>query len=163
MVDFLPQYNIYKPNTVGTGSGAQFKLTKIRDKDEFTMFLEMARQLSENPKAKIMDWDNTKVTIKLGLPDLEKIIHTLELKKSITKTREKEIVANLFHKNNSGSTTLNLKINDQQPGFYLTVSQAKEGQKKRFVSIPITPEESTGLKIALKIAFQRILGWPLPS
>ena len=162
-MDYLPLYSIYKPNTKGTGSAAQFSLSAKRDdkgNESWIIFLNMGKQDKNDPKNSEMDWGNTKIIMKLGMIDLQKIIHTLDLKKTQQKNKEMVIACDLFHKSKKGSTILNLKLNkNPYPGFYMIVSQQFDGQEKKQVGLSISPDESTGLKIVLERAFLKMLQW----
>lgn len=148
------QYAIYKPAKSGNGSAVQFKLSEKKD----TVFLYAGKQLNKESKA--MDWDKDKVIIiALKLPDLQSLIHTLELKKSRQKSGELEIGCELYHQTDKGSKTIKLATNAQQPGFYMTIFFKPSDGDNRNVGIPITPEESTGLSLALKDAFVKILNF----
>lgn len=148
------QYAIYKPAKSGNGSAIQFKMSDKKD----TLFLYAAKQKSKDSKE--MDWDeNKRIIIALKVPDLQSIIHTLDSKKSKQKNGDLGIGCELYHQNEQGSKTIKINPNPQQPGFYMTVFFNPNDGDKRNVAIAITPEESTGLNLALKDAFVKIIDW----
>ncbi len=168
-MDFLPDYAIYKPAKSGNGSGAQFKLTVKESEGNKgrVVFLEMGKQKSKDGKQ--MDWSpKSKLMMALQIPDLQSIIHALSLNKSYDRNKkEMNIGCELYHqKEGKGNTILKLNVNEKQPGFYMTLSYKPENEtaeekygSKRAIGIPITPEESTGLKIVLTQALIKVQCW----
>lgn len=168
-MDFLSDYAIYKASKSGNGSGAQFKLTidEREGNKKRLVFLEMAKQKDKDGKS--MEWGQKKsLMMALKIPDLQTIIHTLDLKQSYDRNRKKmNIGCELYHQiEHKGNTILKLNVNEKQPGFYMTLSYkpANDTAKEKYglqrsIGIPITPEESTGLKIVLTQALIKVQGW----
>ena len=86
---------IYKPRkSISGGAVAQFKLGAQRD----CMFLELAPQVRPMGDSKPYDWDESRITVKLGHSDIGKLLALLNGRlplESDPKTPDLE----LFHKN----------------------------------------------------------------
>ncbi len=153
---FTKPYAIYKPNRKKTGGAVQFQYNKQKN----LFFLEAAPQIDE----KMFGWKEKKITVKLEMVDLEKLIHTLDGKKSKQKSKDNKVVlgvaCSLYHQTDKGNKIIDLRINDQYPGtFYFSVSSKPTGGSPQKVGIAITFEEASGLSIVLKTAFGKLLGW----
>lgn len=148
--------SIYKPNSKLTGSVFQFKLAH----DDTCMFLECAKQNAPMDSSRPYDWEN-KVIMKLGLPDISKLLMYLKLNKP-------GVPIKLFHEspNSAGNKTLELKYQEYKgrPGYYATCSWQKDkGEQALRVSVPITMDEAEILKVALSMGIEVILGWRTPT
>jgi hypothetical protein len=143
---------IYKPKkSITGGSVLQLKLGSQRD----CMFLELAPQVRDWKDSKPYDWDEQRITVKLGPVDIGKFLAlfngTLPLAKDAN-----EPDLQLFHKNPKGNKVL--KIKKQPRGYYVKVS-VKEGPKQFAVAVPVAWDEAELLKVALNRGYEIILGW----
>lgn len=156
--DFL---GIYKANRNKNGAVAQFKLAGERvdargDKiPPSCMFLELAKQVRPMDDAKPYDWENTKITVKLGETDIGKLLSLLNGTLPLQEDPKKEDLM-LFHQNQNGNKII--KFKKQSRGYYMKVS-VKEGSKSDAIALPISWDEAELLKIALQRGYQIILGW----
>lgn len=137
---------IYKANKKVTGAVAQFKMAGNNE----CMFLELAKQTGDMDSSKPYDWDNTKITVKLGIPDITKMM-------AYFAGNDTEPLK-LFHKNDKGSKTIEMVWQDQYKNFYLKVT-AKEGEDLRSIAIPISLDEVQLLKVGFTKGLELILGW----
>jgi hypothetical protein len=142
---------IYKPNRNNNGSVAQFKLGSERN----CMFLEMAKQVRPMDDSKPYDWENTRITIKLGEVDIGKLLALFNGALPPSPDANKPDLS-LFHENAKGNKVINLKKQDR--GYYMKVS-VKEGEKQDQIAIPISWDEAELLRIALARGYEIILGW----
>lgn len=142
---------IYKPKkNINGGAVAQLKLGGQRD----CMFLELAPQIRPMNDSKPYDWDESRITIKLGPTDIGKLM--ILLNGVLPSKGENEPDLELFHKNPKGNKVI--KIKRQAHGYYLKVSM-KEGEKQVSVAIPIAWDEAELLLVALRRGYEIILGW----
>ena len=146
--DFI---GIYKANKNNNGAVAQFKLGSEKD----CMFMELAKQVRPMRDSKPYDWENTKITVKLGDADIGKLL-ALFNGTLPTETDPTKPDLFLFHKNAKGNKMIKLK--KQARGYYMKVS-ISEGDRKDAVALPISWDEAELLKIALTKGYEIILGW----
>ena len=137
---------IYKPNKKVTGGVAQFKLGNRDD----CMFLEIAKQTAAMDSDRPYDWENTKIVVKLGIPDITKMMAYFRL--------SPEAPLKLFHKNTKGSKTIELKWQDNYKSYYLSVS-SKEGDVLKRAALPIGLDEVELLMVGFSRALEIILRW----
>lgn len=145
---------VYKPSKDfknRPGSVAQFKLGGQLD----CMFLEMAKQIRPMDDPKPYDWENTRVTIKLGEVDIGKMLALFRQTLPLNPDPQKEDLM-LYHENAKGNKVIKFKV--QERGFYMKVS-VKEGDKTDQISIPISFDEAELIRIALEEAYRIMLGW----
>ena len=121
---------IYKPNKKVTGGVAQFKLGNRND----CMFLEIA-----------------KLIVKLGIADITKMMAYFRLANPGAPLK-------LFHKNDRGSKTIELKWQDSYKSYYLSVS-SKEGDVLKRAALPIGLDEVELLLVGFNRALEIILRW----
>ncbi len=140
-------FKLYKANKNNTGAALQLDLNTYKK----AVFLDCAKQKAE----RVFDWDN-KLTMKLSIQDISKILSVLENKVGTTK---------LFHQPSKGEyeNTKNVKnnvleITKSQYGYSMRVSQQNtEGVSAIMITINI--EESILISILLKRAVKKICGW----
>lgn len=143
---------IYKPRKAITGGAVmQLKLGSKRD----CMFLEVAPQIRDMDDPKPYDWENQRLTIKLGPTDIGKLIAMFDGVAPVEQDAGKPDLE-LFHKNDKGNKVI--KAKRQDTGFYFKFS-AKEDGKTVQLAIPVSWDESVLLSIALKRAYEVMLGW----
>lgn len=142
---------IYKANRNNNGSVLQVKLANKRD----CMFFELAKQVRPMDDSKPYDWENTRITVKLGEGDIGKLLALFGGTWPLAPDPKKEDLM-LFHKNAKGNKVI--KIKKQQRGYYLKVS-VKEGERQDAIAVPIAWDEAELIKIALKRGYEIILGW----
>lgn len=138
---------IYKPNKKVTGGVAQFKLGNRDD----CMFLEIAKQTDTMDSGKPYDWLNTKIVVKLGIADITKMMAYFRLSSPQSPLK-------LFHKNDKGSKTIELKWQDNYKSYYLSVS-SKEGDILKRAALPIGLDEVELLMVGFNRALEIILRW----
>lgn len=147
---------IYKANKKMTGSVAQFKIAR----DNSCMFLELAKQIGDMDSKMPYDWENSKITVKLGIPDITKMMNFFR------RGGEAEALK-LFHQNDKGSKSIELSWQEKYNTFYLKVSakekmKDKEGKEKeelRSVAVPIGLDEVELLMVGFTRGLELILGW----
>lgn len=144
---------IYKPNKNMNGSVAQFKLGNNRD----CMFLEMAKQVRPMDDPKPYDWENTRITIKLGEVDIGKLLALFNGALPPNQDPNKEDLA-LFHENAKGHKVIKIKRQDR--GYYMKVSVKEDGKQDQ-IAIPISWDEAELVRIALTRGYELMLGWQL--
>ena len=147
--------NIYKPNSRQTGAAVQFKMANNDD----CMFLECSKQIAPTDSPRPYDWEN-KIIVKLGLPDISKLLLYLKLDKPGAPLK-------LYHESPAGGNkTVELKYQEfkGRPGYFMTVSyQRDKGEQAHRVSAPIGLDEAEILKVALSMGIEVILGWRTPA
>jgi len=146
--DFI---GIYKANKNNNGSVAQFKLGSEKD----CMFMELAKQVRPMRDSRPYDWENTKITVKLGDTDIGKLLALFNGNLPLASDPKKEDLM-LFHKNAKGNKIIKLKKQDR--GYYMKVS-VKEGDKNDSISLPISWDEAELISIGLRKGYEIILGW----
>jgi Whirly transcription factor len=143
---------IYKPRrAISGGSVLQLKLGSERN----CMFLELAPQVRDMKDSKPYDWENQRITVKLGPTDIGKLLALLHGRLPLSddpKTPDLE----LFHRNAKGNKVI--KIKEQKNGYYVKVS-AKEGSKQTAVAVPVSWDEAELLRVALMRGYEIMLGW----
>lgn len=142
---------IYKANKNNTGSVLQVKIANKRD----CMFLELARQVRPINDPKPYDWDNTRITVKLGESDIGKLLALFGGSLPPNPDPKKEDLM-LYHQNPKGNKVI--KIKKQARGYYLKVS-VKEQNHEDAIAVPIGWDEAELIKIALRRGYEIILGW----
>lgn len=143
---------IYKPRkNISGGAVMQLKIGSQRD----CMFLEAAPQIRPMDDPKPYDWDAQRVTVKLGATDIGKLIAMFDGVAPIEQDENKPDLE-LFHKNPKGNKVI--KAKRQGTGFYFKFS-VKEEDKQIQLAIPVSWDESVLLSIALKRAYEIMLGW----
>jgi hypothetical protein len=142
---------IYKPNKNKTGGVAQFKISSNAD----CMFLECARQIGEIKSSNPYDWNN-KITVKLGEPDICKLLAYLRLDKPGAELK-------LFHQSPDGTSKgIGFKYQEYngRPSYYLSVTHQKsKGATPNKVGLPIGLDEVEYLLVGFKKALEMILHW----
>lgn len=146
--DFI---GIYKANKNNTGAVAQFKMGSQRD----CMFMELAKQVRPMRDDKPYDWENTKITVKLGDADIGKLLALFNGNLPLESDPKKEDLM-LYHQNVKGNKIIKLK--KQSRGYYMKVS-IKEGDRSDSISLPISWDEAELIKIGLTRGYEIILGW----
>jgi len=142
MAKYHEAFCIYKANSKGTGSAAQFQLGSKKD----CVFLELANQIRPKDDVRPYDWDS-KIIVKLGQADIGKFLLLLAGGPALE----------LFHKNEKGNKIV--KVAAQDNGYYLRASAQEGGGQPVAVSLPISWDEAVLLKLALERAFKVMLGW----
>lgn len=145
MKAYLKSYGIYRKGKVA----AQFKLQHEIERPG--IFLE----LSDEPRGEGFNWDN-KITVKLGMADLGKILDGLE-----TSTEE----ISLFHDpgagtEHKGEVSKNIQFKKAAKGsYYLNVSLVESRKVTKKISIALSPAEVRTLMCLIDVAIPKILGW----
>ena len=140
-------FKLYKPNKNNTGAALQLDLNTYKK----AVFLDCAKQKAE----RVFDWEN-KVTMKLSVQDISKILNVLKDKTNTVK---------LFHQPSKGNyeSTKNVKNNvlevtKSQYGYSMRISQQNtEGVSA--ITITISNDENILIMILLKKAIEKIYGW----
>lgn len=146
--DFI---GVYKANKNNNGSVAQFKLAREHD----CMFLELAKQVRPMTDPRPYDWENTKITVKLGESDIGKMLALFNGTVAPNPDPKKEDLM-LYHQNEKGNKIIKFKMQDR--GCYLKVSM-KQGDRSEAIAIPLGWEDVELLKIALAMGYSKMLGW----
>jgi hypothetical protein len=149
---FRKDIGIYKANKNKNGSVAQFKMAN----DNSCMFLEMAKQIGDMDSDAPYDWTNTKIAVKLGIPDITKMLLYFR-----AGTEDKPL--KLFHQNERGSKSIEMVYQEKYNSFYLKVSMKekdKEGKEvMRQCAVPISLDEVELLRVGMNRALELMLGW----
>ena len=142
---YSKSYGIYRKGKVA----AQFKL---QDKIERPgVFLE----LSDKPKGDGFIWDE-KIVVKLGMPDLGKILDGLE--------RSLDNIT-LFHDpgagtDSKGEVSKNIQFKKANEGsYYMNVSLVQNRKVVKKISIALNSAEVRTLMCLVDVAIPKILGW----
>lgn len=149
---------IYKPKrnyANGTGGAvAQFKLGAQRD----CMFLELAKQTDAMDSPRPYDWENTRISIKLGIADIGKLLSLFNGTWPLAADPQKPDL-DIFHVNAKGNKAL--KIKKQDRGYYLKASISEKGETNRqdSIAIPIGWDEAELIRLALERGYTIMLGW----
>jgi hypothetical protein len=141
---------IYKANNNNTGAVVQFKMGSESD----CMFMELAKQCRPMKDPKPYDWENTKVTVKLGDTDIGKLLALFNGFLVEEDPKKEDLM--LYHQNSKGNKII--KFKKQAKGYYMKVS-IKEGDRNDSISLPISWDEAELIKIALTKGYEIILGW----
>lgn len=140
------QFTIFKGQTA-----ARFQLQKPEKPEEKfktgCVSLQIAPLKETKGKVKIYNWEEQKISCKLGVNDLTNILYALE-----TGTDVK-----LFHEYNGVSKTISFTLNAERGGYFIHVQQNGENAQK--LSIPLSSQEVYGLFTMLKVALPLIHNW----
>jgi hypothetical protein len=148
---------IYKANKDKKGSVAQFKIAN----DNSCMFLELAKQFDDMDSDAPYDWENTKITVKLGFADICKMLAYFR-----GGTEEKPL--KLFHQNERGSKSIEMQYQSKYNSFYLKVSCKEKKKNKdgtdgpeelKQVAVPISVDEVELLRVGMNRALELMLNW----
>ncbi len=143
---------IYKPRkAIRGGAVMQLKLGSQRD----CMFLEMAPQIRPMNDSKPYDWDEQRITVKLGSVDIGKLL-ALFCGSWPLASDAKEPDLDIFHRNQKGNKVIKFKKQDR--GYYIKISMKEEGRQVS-VAIPVGWDEAELLRVALERGYQILLGW----
>ena len=147
MINTIPaQYTIFKGKTA-----ARFQLQKPeKQEDRFktgSVSMQIAPFKEARGKTKIYNWEEQKISCKLGVNDLINILYAFETGSDTS----------LFHEYNRISKTIALNLNTEKGGYFLSVQQ--NGEQSQKLSIPMTSQEVYGLLIMLKAALPLIHNW----
>lgn len=161
------QFRIYKPMKNGAGNASKFEVvTKPRTRkgrdgndvtfDQTMVFLECAPQTNnDDSEFASFAWndENKRVTLKLGMPDITEMLCVLRgLKPTVgTVPPQGEKPKGLFHKNNSGSASLQFHVTENGDGYFLRAA-SKRGNDLVAVQHKITLSEGESLRILLEYA-----------
>jgi len=152
------KYSIYKPNKKGNGSAMQFDFNPNRE----SIFIEAATQKGEQE----FDWNN-KIVFKLAANDIAKLLTVLEGK---TKTidlfhepgkspfaQEKTTASATASTKTVKNASLNLARGDH--GFFAKLSQQYADSSVRAISVSISEDEATALRVLFSKAIESIYKW----
>ena len=141
--------NFYKPNKSNSGGAMQFDLNAEKE----SIFLEMARQKDEHT----FDWQN-KITFKLSITDIGKILTVLEGKLKVINLYHDPSKGNYQIAEDTKNTALNVSKGDSF-GFYVKISQQAKDGTVNAIPCSLSDDEAIVLVKGLEIAIQRIIGW----
>ena len=110
--------------------------------------LQLAPFKEEKNQVRIYSWEDLKLTIKMGVKDLTKVIYAFD---SVGEVK-------LFHEFNGTTKSIELKLNGDK-GWFLSVLQNSQDGTKQNISIPITIEEGYAISIMLKHALPIVHNW----
>lgn len=145
-------YSIFKGK-----SAIRFRLVKPQVVEEGTnkklnagfVFLEAAPVKDDNAKNKTYQWENKKIGIKLGMPDLQKLGYAIE----------RGLDVDLFHEFNGNTKTIGLKRSTGGASpYFLSVAQNVDGEKSS-LSTPLSVDETFALSVLIKHSIPSILNW----
>ena len=140
-------FKLYKANKTNNGSALQLDLNILKK----SVFLDCSKQKNE----KLFDWTN-KLTMKLSVQDISKILNVLENKVPTEK---------IFHQPSKGDyeSSKNIKnnvleITKSQYGYSMRISQ-QNTEGVNAITVSITDSESICIRILLERAIEKIYGW----
>ncbi len=140
------QFSIFKGQTA-----ARFQLQKPeKEEDRFRtgcISFQIAPYKEMRNGNRIYNWEEKKISSKLGVNDLTNIIYALESGGDVK----------LFHEFNGVSKSITMNPNTEKGGYFLAVQQNGESAQK--LSIPLTAPETYGLLIMMKAALPLIHNW----
>lgn len=168
-VKYFQEHRIYKPTPSknGAASRLQFKIKQERFRD-CQFFWETAQQtgVDENGNASFAWQDSTKkVTMKLDTPDIGEILAVLNGRKDSVGPPPKDgskYPGGLFHKNTSGSTTMQfarVQGKDGKQDYYAIRLASKKGNNLIEAKHTITLGEAEVLRILLNDAISAMYSW----
>lgn len=154
---YLNSHTIYKPRMNGEGAASSWELDKAKQ----CVWLGMARQtgkVAQGENARF-DWGN-KSQIKLGLNDIGELIAVLEKRQKGVGPLDQQSSKRkgLFHKNQSGSTTLSFEVS-QHGGWILRMGVKKGKEPVKSYSHALTNGEGCVLLVLLCRAIEQIIEW----
>lgn len=95
------------------------------------------------------DWENKKISCKIGVNDITKIIHGF-------KTRDN---VDLFHEFNGDTKSIKFGKNARTVGSYFLNIQQNGSSGENKVSVSLSPEEVTALQLMLEASLPLIHNW----
>lgn len=120
-----------------------------RQQQEFKvgcLFLQVAS--AQTGQGQGYDWENGKISVKIGVNDISKIIYGLRSGNNV----------DLFHEFGGDTKTIKLNKNEQRGGYFLSVQQGgSSGERK--VNVPLSSDEITAFVIMLEAALPLIHNW----
>lgn len=94
------------------------------------------------------DWQDKKVSVKIGVNDISAIVHGLRMNQNV----------GLFHEFGGDTKRIDFNVNEQRGGYFLSIAQdGQSGQSK--VNVPLSQEEVTSFIIMLQAALPLIHNW----
>jgi whirly transcription factor len=113
------------------------------------IFLEIAPVREGSGSEKQYQWEDKKIGVKLGIPDLSEMLYSLKRGQN----------AEMFHE--FGGSTKVIKLTRAEGGnspYFLSVSQNAAGVKSQY-SIPVSGPELETLVVLFEHAIPKILNW----
>lgn len=130
---------------------AAFRLGLERPVEQFKvgcLSIQMAPFKEKRGENSIYDWENKKVSIKIGTNDILKFLKAFSEGSSV----------DIFHK--FGEATKSIKMTPKEGGGYFFSVTGKDANGESFnLSIPIATEEMYGLDVLFRAALPAILNW----
>ncbi len=154
----MPNRNlrIYRPNGSNTGCATDWQLSyKENEKyDPWQFFLVGSKQTGTDKDGNAsFDWKETKLNVKLGIPDLGQILAVLERRVDSVGTK-----GSLFHNTPSGGNKVVGFSRNENGGFALSISgQDKEKKSTGRVSQVLQDWEGAVLAVMIKRAIELMI------
>lgn len=95
------------------------------------------------------DWENKKISVKIGVNDISKIIYGLRTGGNV----------DLFHEFQGDTKTIKMNPNTQRGGYFLSIEQVSTTTGKRSISVPLSSDETTAFVIMMEAALPLIHNW----
>lgn len=117
--------------------------------DKGYIYLEMAPIKDSSGNQKQYEWENKKIGVKLGMPDLSQIVYSMK--------RGQE--AEMFHEFGGATKVIKLtRATEGKSPYFISVSQNNGGVKSQ-CSIPISGQEAEVILNLVSYAIPKILNW----
>lgn len=95
------------------------------------------------------DWEDKKISAKLGINDITKLVHGLANGENV----------DLFHEFNGDTKSIKFQINNEKGGYFLNLEQKSQRNGDQKIMVPISSEETTVLVIMLRAVLPLIHNW----
>lgn len=172
VVEKKKDWRVYKPTKSNTGAASKVEVKvenktvtgkdgKNYPKRVVTVFLVSAKQTGiDKDENATFAWedDGGRVTIKLGETDIGELLAVLYGRKSIAGVTEGKFLG-LFHKNDSGSSSINFGKNEENNGYKLRVTKKVGDAQAIAIQHSVTFGEAAILKVLLEAAVNEIYEW----
>jgi hypothetical protein len=113
------------------------------------VFLEMAPIKEGSGNQKQYEWEQKKIGVKLGMPDLAQIVYSMK--------RGQE--AEMFHEFDGSTKVIKLtRATEGKSPYFISVSQNNGGVKSQ-CSIPVSGQEAEVILNLVSYAIPKILNW----
>lgn len=109
--------------------------------------LQIAPFKEKRGETRIYNWEEKKISCKLGVNDITTIIYALRFGQEVK----------LYHEFNGVSKSINMNLNTEKGGYFLSVQQNGENAQK--LNVPLSSQETYGMLVMLEAALPLIHNW----
>ena len=113
------------------------------------VFLQVAPLKEVRGDTRIFNWEDGKISIKLGVNDLSNIIYGLRYGEDVK----------LFHEFGGDTKSIEIVRNVERGGYFFSVSSKSKDGKSDKISVPISSQETVAMLVMFEAALPLIHNW----